>query len=140
MAAAPTMTSPLAAPESGSPQPGGDASAALQPGALGEEQPEPEKPEYGPVMPLDAVETSPGATLLGAGIPAGPSTLASAAAGAAPVGTAPAADPTAAKVLVRGEPLAPKEGRADDFRWPRPPTASAAIKTSSRPIPVQATP
>ena len=61
MAAAPTMTSPLATPESGSPQPGGDASAALQPGAPGEEQPEPEKPEYGPVMPLDAVETSPGA-------------------------------------------------------------------------------
>jgi hypothetical protein len=38
-------------------------------------------------------------------------------------------DPTATRVLVRGEPMAPMFGRADDFTWPRgsaPPAAAAA--------------
>jgi hypothetical protein len=59
-----------------------------------------EKPEFGPVLPLDAYETTPGGTLLGGPTP--------------PAGSA---DPSVARVLVQGEPLAPKEGRADDFRW-----------------------
>ena len=33
---------------------------------------------------------------------------------------APTPDPTAARVLVRGEAVAPPKGRADDFAWPRP--------------------
>ncbi len=65
------------------------------------EQPVVEKPEYGPVMPLDAYETTPGGTLLGGG--------AKPAAGA---------DPSVAKVLQQGESPPPREGRADDFRWP----------------------
>jgi hypothetical protein len=66
------------------------------------EQPAVEKPEYGPVMPLDAYETTPGGTLLG-GRTAKP---------------AASADPSVAKVLQQGESLSPREGRADDFRWP----------------------
>ncbi|MGN8114823.1 SGNH/GDSL hydrolase family protein [Labrys sp. 22185] len=60
-----------------------------------------EKPEYGPVLPLDAYETTPGGQLLGGGAPK-------------PSG----ADPSVAKVLGQGESLPPREGRADDFRWP----------------------
>jgi len=66
------------------------------------EQPAPEKPEYGPVLPLDAYESTPGGQLLGG-------------AAARPSG---AADPSVAKVLQQGESLPPREGRADDFRWP----------------------
>ncbi|CAM5775743.1 hypothetical protein LMIY3S_05178 [Labrys miyagiensis] len=66
------------------------------------EQPAPEKPEYGPVLPLDAYESTPGGQLLGG-------------AAARPSGTA---DPSVAKVLQQGESLPPREGRADDFRWP----------------------
>lgn len=60
-----------------------------------------EKPEYGPVLPLDAYETTPGAMLLGGG-------TAKSAAGA---------DPSVARVLQKGESLPSREGRADDFRW-----------------------
>ncbi|WP_413990338.1 DUF459 domain-containing protein [Labrys okinawensis] len=62
----------------------------------------PEKPEYGPVMPLDAYETTPGGALLGG-------------AAAKPAGSA---DPSVAKVLQQGKSPPPREGRADDFRWP----------------------
>ena len=41
------------------------------------------------------------------------------------------ADPTATRVLVKGEPVAPPPGRADDFAWPRPGDASAAIEPLS---------
>jgi len=61
-----------------------------------------EKPEYGPVLPLDAYEMTPGGTLLG---------------GSASTQTS-SADPSVAKVMQQGEALTPKEGRADDFRWP----------------------
>jgi hypothetical protein len=66
------------------------------------EAPVGEKPDYGPVMPLDAYETKPGGTLLGGG--------------QATPATTP--DPRVAKVLQKGEALPPREGRADDFRWP----------------------
>jgi hypothetical protein len=62
----------------------------------------PEKPEYGPVMPLDAYETTPGGALLGG----------------ATAGTPGSADPSVAKVLQQGESQPAREGRADDFRWP----------------------
>jgi hypothetical protein len=63
-------------------------------------QPAP-RPLAGPILPL--VESSVGTDqLLG-----GP-------------GSRPAAvDPLAARTLVKGEPLAPPAGRADDFAWPR---------------------
>jgi hypothetical protein len=125
IAAAPTVTSPLA-PDI-VPPPGETATAPTEPGE------EPEKPEYGPVMPLETVETSPGGALLGNGVPAGPSAMASTAPVAAPAGTSPAADPNAAKVLKRGEPLTPREGRADDFRWQRVTPNPEPVKTSSRP-------
>lgn len=123
IAAAPTLTSPLAP---------GDAGASISTVVPGDaDQPEAEKPEYGPILPLETVATSPGGVLLGGGQPVAPSTMASTGPVSPPLG-APA-DPTAAKVLVRGEPMAPKEGRADDFRWPRP-TAATPVKTSSRPL------
>jgi lysophospholipase L1-like esterase len=40
-------------------------------------------------------------------------------------------DPTATKVLVKGEPVAPPPGRADDFAWPRPGDANAAVEPLS---------
>ncbi|WP_448950324.1 SGNH/GDSL hydrolase family protein [Labrys neptuniae] len=67
------------------------------------ETPLPEKPEYGPVLPLDAYEIAPNGQLLGGGAPKTGS-----------------ADPSVAKVLGQGESLPPREGRADDFRWPAP--------------------
>src|ERR1700722_5533671 len=62
---------------------------------------QPARPLAGPILPL--VESSVGTDqLLG-----GP-------------GSRPAAvDPLAARTLVKGEPLAPRAGRADDFVWPR---------------------
>ena len=62
---------------------------------------QPARPLAGPILPL--VESSVGTDqLLG-----GP-------------GSRPAAvDPLAARTLVKGEPLAPPAGRADDFVWPR---------------------
>ena len=41
-------------------------------------------------------------------------------------------DPTAAKVLSRGDPLPAPAGRADDFSWPRP-SASAAPEIAPQP-------
>jgi hypothetical protein len=40
-------------------------------------------------------------------------------------------DPVATRVLVKGEPVAPPPGRADDFTWPRPGDANAAIEPLS---------
>jgi uncharacterized protein len=43
-------------------------------------------------------------------------------------------DPTAAKVLDRGDPLLAPAGRADDFSWPRPgPSANAAPEIAPQP-------
>lgn len=59
------------------------------------------RPVAGPVQALTGVTTS-SEELLGGG------------------GTRPAqSDPTATRVLVKGEPVAAAAGRADDFKWPR---------------------
>ncbi|MDQ0396192.1 SGNH/GDSL hydrolase family protein [Labrys monachus] len=73
----------------------GEPDDTLKPGVV-------EKPEYGPVLPLRDYDPTPGGTLLGTNAAPPPS----------------AADPSVAAALARGEPLPPKEGRADDFRWP----------------------
>lgn len=59
------------------------------------------RPIAGAVVPLTAAAVSGGDELLGGG------------------STRPAAsDPIAARVLVKGEPVSPLKGRADDFMWP----------------------
>lgn len=62
------------------------------------------RPDAGPVVPLTATS---GETdgLVGGGPARAP---------------APQVDPTAARVLVKGETVAAAPGRADDFAWPRP--------------------
>jgi hypothetical protein len=65
-----------------------------------------ERPIAGPVVPMSALAPS-GGELLGAGNPA----LGSEAA--------------AARVLVKGEPVAAPQGRADNFQWPRRDVAAA---------------
>jgi hypothetical protein len=40
-------------------------------------------------------------------------------------------DPIATRVLVKGEPVTPPTGRADDFAWPRPGDANAAVESLS---------
>jgi hypothetical protein len=73
------------------------------------------RPAAGPVVSLTA-STSGGDELLGGR------------------GTAPIhSDATAARVLVKGEPVPPAPGRADDFRWPRGGEASAAAVTEPPP-------
>jgi hypothetical protein len=131
--AAPSSTTPLATPGSLVTGPISAADLALVPSVSKPgEAPQREKPEFGPVMPLVVVEPAPGAVLLGGGAPdsAGGAAMPVAATGA----PSPAADPTAAKVLVRGEPLAAKEGRADDFRWPRPASSPGPQRTTSRAV------
>jgi hypothetical protein len=74
------------------------------------------RPDVGPVLPLSTSETE-GGDLVGAG---GRSNQAS--------------DPTAVKVLNRGDPLTAPVGRADDFSWPRPgASASAAPEIAPQP-------
>jgi hypothetical protein len=73
------------------------------------------RPDVGPVLPLSAKETDSG-DLAGAG---GRSNQA-------------LSDPTAVKVLNRGDPLPAPAGRADDFSWPRP-SASAAPEVAPQP-------
>jgi hypothetical protein len=89
-----------------------------------EQQPAPEvksggptpRPVAGPVVPLNAVTS--GSELAGA-----------------PTGASAAADPLVSQVMVRGEPLAPPSGRADDFAWSgrEPPSASGVILPPSGP-------
>ncbi len=87
---------PMAMPSPGGPQ---LQSAPNEPAA---------RPAAGPVVSLTA-STSGGDELLGGR------------------GTAPIhSDATAARVLVKGEPVPAAPGRADDFRWPRGGDASAA--------------
>jgi len=98
-----------------------------------ETQPVVEKPEFGPIQPLEATETSPGGVLLG-GSPEAPAKVASTAPVATPA-PPPGADPTVERLLVRGDALPPKEGRVDDFRWPRRTASSPdVLRTSSRPF------
>jgi hypothetical protein len=80
------------------------------------------RPDVGPVLPLSTNETESG-DLVGAG---GRSNQA-------------LSDPTAAKVLNRGDPLAAPAGRADDFSWPRP-GASVSAAPEIEPQPAALTP
>jgi hypothetical protein len=74
------------------------------------------RPLVGPVISLTVSTTSPGAAeeLLGGARPA----------------ARPAADSLAARVLIKGEPIAAPTGRADDFNWPR----GGAATITSEPI------
>src|SRR6516162_453309 len=75
------------------------------------------RPDVGPVLPLSAHEAESG-DLAGAG---GRSNQA-------------LSDPTAVRVLNRGDQLPAPAGRADDFSWPRPgPSASAAPEIAPQP-------
>lgn len=91
------------------------------------EPPEPPRPLFGPVLPLETIERASGATLLGE---SAPQTVAASAAGtsiAMQAAATPAAraDPSVERLLVRGEALRPKPGRVDDFSWPRAKTSPA---------------
>ena len=74
------------------------------------------RPAVGAIVPLTATAVPPSEELLGAG-------------GARP---APS-DPIAARVLVKGEPVAPLKGRADNFVWPPEDPAAAAQSTTALP-------
>ena len=135
VASTPSATVPLSGDDSGRSAVSGTSVSALGPFAPATEEDEeeasqPEKPEFGPVLPLEQAETSAGGLLLGAGQPLVPSPI------QAPGPPVPvvAPDPTVAKVFVRGEALPAKEGRADDFRWLKPRAPVEPVKTSSRPV------
>ncbi len=82
------------------------------------------RPDVGPVLPLSTSEADSG-DLAGAGGHSNPAL----------------SDPTAAKVLSRGDPLPAPTGRADDFSWPRAgPSASAAPEIAPQPAALTATP
>jgi uncharacterized protein len=91
------------------PEPAPTAPNARTPGGASTQQ----RPLAGPVVPL-TVSTGGGDELLGGGTGRG--------APARPV----AVDPTATRVLTKGEPIAAPGGRADDFSWPRGSAAAAA--------------
>ncbi len=75
--------------------PSPEAAAPAKPGVA--------RPTIGPILPLASTGGGERGDLLG-GKPAGPAV----------------ADPTAARVLVRGDPIPAPPGRSDDFTWPRP--------------------
>jgi uncharacterized protein len=82
------------------------------------------RPDVGPVLPLANSDADSG-DLAGAGGHTNPAL----------------SDPTAAKVLSRGDPLLAPAGRADDFSWPRPvPAASAAPDIAPQPAALTLTP
>jgi lysophospholipase L1-like esterase len=66
------------------------------------------RPDVGPVLPL-SVGAAESGDLAGGGGRA----------------TQPLSDPTAVRVLTRGDPLPAASGRADDFSWPRPDLVTA---------------
>ena len=78
------------------------------------------RPNVGPVLPLTASGGYPGGALLGAEVHP----------------TSTTSDPTAAKVLSRGETLAAPAGRADDFSWPRPGSGASAPDVLPEPVAV----
>ena len=80
------------------------------------------RPDVGPVVPLFANETESGDLAGGGGR-----------------SNAALSDPTAVKVLNRGDPLPAPAGRADDFSWPRP-GASASAAPDIAPQPAALTP
>jgi uncharacterized protein len=67
------------------------------------------RPDVGPVLPLSAKDTDSGDL-----------------AGASGRSNQALSDPTAVKVLNRGDPLPAPAGRADDFSWPRPGASASA--------------
>jgi hypothetical protein len=73
------------------------------------------RPDVGPVLPLSTKETDSGDL-----------------AGASGRSNQALSDPTAVKVLNRGDPLPAPAGRADDFSWPRP-SASAVPEVAPQP-------
>jgi hypothetical protein len=81
------------------------------------------RPDVGPVLPLTTSATETG-DLLGAGGHPAPATP----------------DPLAARVLSRGDPIAPPSGRADDFSWPRPAADASAAPDVVTPEPAALTP
>jgi hypothetical protein len=100
--------------------------AALTPQASAPAQPGAAKPAIGPVLPLttanggdDHLNGVDGGDLLGGG---------------SSRGSLAAEDPAAQSVLVRGDPVTPPTGRADNFTWPPPDAnAKAAPATSATP-------
>ena len=78
------------------------------------------RPDVGPVLPLTASGGYPGGALLGAEVHP----------------TSTTSDPTASKVLSRGETLAAPAGRADDFSWPRPGSGASAPDVLPEPVAV----
>jgi hypothetical protein len=91
--------------------PGPDDMSPLKSGGPGP------RPAVGPVLPL-TVGAGEAGDLLGAG------------GRAAPV----LADPVAAKVLNRGDAIAPLAGRADDFSWPRAGNDASAADVAPEPV------
>ncbi len=78
----------------------------------------PTRPAAGPVVPLTGPATAGSDGLLGGG----------------PARTT-SADPVANHVLVKGEPVAPPAGRADNFAWPRPDSAPPSTSLNEPPEP-----
>ncbi len=75
------------------------------------------RPDVGPALPLSANQAEGGDLV-----------------GASGRGNQALSDPTAVKVLNRGDPLSAPAGRADDFSWPRPgPSANAAPEIAPQP-------
>jgi uncharacterized protein len=106
-----THNNPVATPAPEEPAPQTSVHQGTQP---------PARPLAGPVVPLTNVSGTQ-QELLGGG-PA----------------HAPADDPNAGKVLVKGEPPAGLAGRADDFAWPKPDAVAAPPDrggASSQPVP-----
>jgi uncharacterized protein len=102
--------------------PSPEAAAPAKPGAV--------RPAIGPVLPLTTAGGAPGAPLNSetGGLLGGGSH------------TAPIAseDPTAEKVLVHGDALAPPVGRADNFSWPPGEEAAAATPAAAKAKPAPA--
>jgi uncharacterized protein len=78
----------------------------------------PTRPVAGPVVPLTGPAAAGSDGLLGGG----------------PARTT-SADPVASHVLVKGEPVAPPAGRADNFAWPRPDSLPASTSLNEPPEP-----
>jgi len=78
----------------------------------------PSRPVAGPVVPLTGPVAAGADGLLGGG----------------PARTT-SADPVANHVLVKGDPVTPPAGRADNFAWPRPDSMPASTSTNEPPEP-----
>jgi len=80
----------------------------------------PARPVAGPVVPLT-----------------GPSAGSEGLLGGGPARST-SSDPTVSRVLVKGDPVAPPAGRADNFAWPRPDTMPASTSLAEPPEPAAA--